>query len=409
MKKKTVFIIISVVVLSVGLILFLNRPPAPKKFQYTLIEKGDIETLVSCTGTLQFLTTRDVGAQVSGTIDKLYADYNQKVKKGQKLATIDSVFYQLALDEAQANLEKARLQLLQAKKDYDDTKDLFSQNFKTQSELDTAQLNLTSAQVSLKTVQIALDRAKLNLEYATLTSPLNGVVIQRNVEIGQSVAAGATTTPPFVVATDKERMQILASVDENDISQVKPGQMVRFTVQAYRDKKFMGKVSQIRLQPAVVQNVVNYTVVIDVWNKEGQLLPGMTATIDIVASREANVLKVANAALKFKPSFDMLRSKNGTVGTNRRGGMNGSNGRRFSTNQGPDFGMLWYQDTNSGKLRPVPVKVGSTDGQSTEIKSTNITEGMQVISGLDNSTGKKTGQQQRSPFLGGGRGPGPGR
>lgn len=424
MKIKKVLIWIGIaIVIIVGVFLFFNlRGNSKKSYVFAKIERGKIEATVSCTGTLQFYNTQNVVPQVSGIVNRLYVDFNQKIRRGQILAAIDDSSFKLDEETALANLEKAKAQLEQSQTDYSNTKAFFDQNFKSQNDLDTARLNLITAQNAVQTSQVALDSARLNIRYSSILSPLNGIIVQRNINLGDAVTANQTSNPAFIVASDISKMQTLASVDESDIGGIKVGQKVRFTVQAFPDKKFNGIVSQIRLQPQVVQNVVDYTVVVDVYNKENLLLPGMTATMDLITSSLTNVLTISNTVLKFRPTVDMLKEMARSYTNRNRSGYGGGQGSGgyaggFSggMGQGGGFGnpgqngapgsgtgrtnmaVLWTVNEN-GKIRPLRVKLGVSDGKVTEISSTNITEGMQVITGIQ--TGPVTAPtQSRSPFM----------
>jgi HlyD family secretion protein len=245
---------------------------------------------------------------------------------------------------------------------------------------------------------------------------MDGFVVQKNAEIGQVTGSGGP--PLFIIASDRSKMQVLAAVAEGDISRVKRGNKTRFTVQAYSDKTFGGAVSEIYLQPSIVQNVVNYLVVIDVNNKEGLLLPGMTATIDIITDSRTNILKVPNSVLKFRPTQQMFRELFGnstnSTGNRYRGANQGMTNRQFSqqgmrTNQ-QNGSVLWVSDEKTGRVQPIRVKLGMSDGQMTEIESDRISEGMSVISGLSNQNGQsgRNLSPSTSPFQGsfpGGRGP----
>jgi HlyD family secretion protein len=433
MKKKLfIWTGTAVVIIAAAVIFFGMRGTVKRTFQYVKIEKGDIESTVSCTGTLQFYNTENVIPKVAGIVNGLYADFNSKVKKGQLLAKIDDSSFKIDLQTALANLAKAQAGYAQSLTDFSNTLEMFNQQFKAQSDLDTAKLNLVTALNAVQIGQTALDSARLNIRYSSIISPLTGIVVQRNINLGDAVSANNTASPAFIVASDISLMQTLASVDESDISQIKTGQKVHFTVQAYNDMVFSGVVYQIRLQPAVVQNVVNYTVVVNVNNKDGRLLPGMTATMDLVTSSITNVFKVPNSALKFRPPADLLKelrqgftnagrggyssrntNRQGSGNSNANGGYGGKGqaGNGSSTTNRQDMTVLWTVDDKSGKIRPVRVKIGFSDGQMTQISSTNIMEGMQVVSGI--VTGNTAAaSQSRSPFqpqgpgggFGGGRG-----
>jgi len=411
--KKKLFIGIVAVLLIAALVWFFTRNGKEAEGKYTMvkIDRGDLEAVVSSTGTLSAVTTVQVGTQVSGRIAKLYVDFNQAVKKGQLLAMLDTSSLLMSVSEAESSYDRSKAQLKQSKQDLDRMQYLFKENIKTKNDLEQAQVNFELAQATLKAEQSSLERARINLSYASIYAPIDGIVIARNIDVGQTVAASFSSPTLFLIANDLSKMQILANVDESDIGQIKEGQGVRFTVQAQTDKKFSGLVSQIRLEPTTVNNVVNYIVVINVANNEGLLLPGMTATIDFLVGQAKNVLRVANAALRLKPSQEMLAElmKEFEAKKDRRSGTatGGAAGQPASTagsgfsgfysnNNGngkkpKDAAMLWYFDA-SGKMKAARVKTGISDGQMTEIKSDEIKEGMEVIKSITLSAEEQAAQ-----------------
>jgi HlyD family secretion protein len=411
-SKKKWFIIIAAVLVIAALVWFFTRNGKEVLGKYTMvkIDSGDLEAVVSSTGTLGAVTTVQVGTQVSGRIAKIYADFNQTVKKGQLLAMLDTSSLLMAVSEAESSYEKARAQLKQNKQDLDRMQYLFKENIKTKNDLEQAQVNYELGQATLKSAQSSLERTRINLSYASIYAPIDGIVISRNVDVGQTVAASFSSPTLFLIANDLSKMQILANVDESDIGQIKQNQEVRFTVQAQTDKKFSGVVSQIRLEPVTIQNVVNYTVVINVANEEGMLLPGMTATIDFLVGQARNVLRVANAALRLKPSPEMVQELmkqfqarfGGAAGRNSGSmpaGAGAANGGGFPgagangmRKRPKDVGMLWILD-DDGNPKPIRVKIGISDGQMTEVRSSDIHEGMDVIKSINLSSAEQAAQQ----------------
>ncbi len=406
-SKKKWIIVMAAVLLIVALAWFFTRNSKESEGKYTLvkIDRGDLESIVSSTGTLNAVTTVQVGTQVSGRIAKIYTDFNQTVKKGELLAMLDTSSLQMAVSESESSFEKARAQLKQSRHDLERMQYLFNENIKTKNDLEQAQVNYELAQATLKSAQSSLERTRINLGYASIFAPIDGIVISRNIDVGQTVAASFSSPTLFLIANDLSKMQILANVDESDIGHIKEGQEVRFTVQAQVDKKFSGMVSQIRLEPTTIQNVVSYIVVINVANNEGLLLPGMTATIDFLIGQAKNVLRVANAALRLKPSQEMVQElmKQFAARTGRApDGMNagpaaagsggfpraGANGAR----QRPkDVGLLWFLDS-SGNPKALRVKIGISDGQMTEVRSMEIKEGMEVIKTITLSAAEQAAQ-----------------
>jgi HlyD family secretion protein len=407
MKKKiTIYSIIIAGLLVLAYFLFIKDDNQAPKFTFAEIKKGDISNTITSTGTLDALKTVDVGTQVSGKIDKIFVDYNSNVKKGELLAILDTTNLSLAVSDAESNLLKAQAQYEQAKAQNDQNKILYKKGFMAELDYITSKTNLETAVSNLQSAKTALERAKTNLTYAYIYSPINGKVINKNVEEGQTVAASFSSPTLFEIAENLSNMQILASVDESDIGQIKVGQEAKFTVQAYPNKEFTGKVVQIRLNSQVVQNVVNYTVVINANNKNNFLLPGMTATIDFYVEQKDNVLLIPNAALRFQPTTDMLaeyQKERTNSGDNSRANItdsmrsrfsrtgNGNFGQNFGSGQNPfsanrSFGRVWYFD-NNGKLKMAMAVLGLNNGKNTEIiRSRNLKEGMKVITGIQNST-----------------------
>jgi len=406
-SRKKWFIGIAAVLLIAVLAWFFTRSGKEIDGKYTLvkIDRGDLESVVSSTGTLGAVTTVQVGTQVSGRIAKIYTDFNKHVKKGDLLAMLDTSSLLMAVSEAESSYDRSKAQLKQSKQDLDRMQYLFNENIKTKNDLEQAQVNFELAQATMRSSQSSLERTRINLSYASIFAPIDGIVIARNIDVGQTVAASFSSPTLFLIAGDLSKMQILANVDESDIGQIKENQEVRFTVQAQASRKFSGLVSQIRLEPTTVNNVVNYTVVINVANDEGLLLPGMTATIDFLIGQSKNVLRVANAALRLKPSPEMVQElmKQFAAMTGRAPGAastgpNGASGNGFmgaganGTRKRPkDVGMLWVLDA-SGKPKAVRVRTGISDGQMTEIRSDEIKEGMEVIKSITLSAAEQAAQ-----------------
>lgn len=385
------------------------------KFRFVKVEKGDLESIVSSTGTLSAVSTVQVGTQVSGTISKIFVDFNQKVREGELIALIDTTFLAASVRDADSNMERARSQLEHATREQRRIATLYEKNMASASDLEQTQFALDQAKTGLKSAQAALDRARINLRYASIYAPIDGTVISRPVDAGQTVAASFSAPTLFLIANDLSQMQILANVDEGDIGQIKEGQQARFTVQAYPGRSFKGQVSQVRLQPTTIQNVVNYTVVVSVTNEDGLLLPGMTTTVDFMIERVQDVFKVPNAALRFRPTTEMMAdfrkqmeqrnseggrganpdSTNGAGGGSRGwgngggpggpggpGGFGGSGGWGGGEGgRGRDIARLWCLD-EQGKPKVIRVRTGITDGQMTEIRSEELSEGLEVISGV---------------------------
>ncbi len=282
--------------------LFLRAPAkAPLVVRYSAVDIGEISKGVTATGTLQAVTTVQVGSQIAGTVKELYADFNTRVRKGQVLAQLDPATYEAQVTSATANLAKAQADLDAAQKDEARQRQLLARQLIAQADYDVSKNKLQDAQATVKQMAAALDQSKVNLGYTTIKSPVDGVVQARNVDKGQTVAAGLNVTTMFVIAEDLTKMQVSANVDEADIGQVQPGQDVKFTVDAYPGEQFTGTVTQVRINPITQQNVVTYAVIINTDNPDEKLLPGMTATVTIINASRENVLRVPIAATRFIP------------------------------------------------------------------------------------------------------------
>jgi HlyD family secretion protein len=367
-KKIAIIGGILVVVFVILLFVFKGNGNQPG-YRTEPVTKGDIQAAVTATGTVNAVTTVLVGTQVSGTINKLYVDFNSRVKKGQIIAQIDPSIFESQVQQAQANLlsaqanlDKAETTLVDAKRTFDRNKELFAKNLIARSDLDTAETNYQAdkAQVSSSKAQIAqakasLNYARQNLAYTKILSPVDGVVISRSVDVGQTVAASFQTPTLFTIAQDLTKMQIDTNVAESDIGVVKVGQDVEFTVDAYADITFKGKVRQIRQAPITVQNVVTYDVVVLVPNRDLKLMPGMTTNVSIIITTKNDVIRVSNAALRFR-----LADKPAGAGP--------------ADKKGPS---VWVLEDN--KPRRVSVTTGVSDGNYTEVVSGDLKEGQQII------------------------------
>lgn len=393
---------------------------AKTEYRFVEVTRGDLQSVVSSTGTLQATTTVEVGTQVSGKIAEIYADFNDHVKRDQLIARIDPLLLQQAVSSAQADVERSQAELDQARRDFDRISRLYERKVSTETEYNTAQYKYQVAQASLKSSRISLERARQNLAYTEIRAPIDGVIVDRTVDVGQTVAASFSAPQLFLIAQDLSAMEILAAVDESDIGQIEQGQVVEFTVQAYPEEKFTGSVQQIRLKSTSQENVVNYTVVVSVENPDGRLLPGMTATVEFIISRATDVLKVPNAALRFRPTEEMQaalreqwRARMGADGArapgegrdaaNAQGAASGATqSRTESGERGADRALLWYLD--GGKPVAMRVKTGITDDQATEVSGPELKEGLQIIAAVASGAAASSAtnpfdnrQQQRGP------------
>lgn len=397
MKQRRVWILAAAVMVAgtLGWVLLSPRRPAGTSYRFATVERGDIDATITTTGKLSAVTTVQVGTQVSGQVSAIHVDFNDRVKKGQLVAKIDPVLQQQAVREAEASLERHRAELAKAQRDFERDRQLHEQQMLSGSDFSASEYALAVAKANLKSGEVALERARRNLAYTSIYAPIDGIVIERNVDVGQTVAASLSAPQLFLIANDLSRMQILASVDESDVGRIHEGQRVTFTVQSAPGERFTGVVRQVRLQSATVENVVTYTVVIAVENPGGRLLPGMTATVSFHTGSAKGVLTVPNAALRIRPTEAMLAEAGGAV-RNRRG--SGNDRSRGDT-------LLWYRGPD-GKLRNTRVRVGLTDGQRTEVEAGGIDAGTRVLIGI--ATQRAT-NASASPFQPQQQGPGPPR
>jgi HlyD family secretion protein len=336
------------------------------------VGRGDLMQYVTASGTLSAVVSVDVGSQVSGKVSSLKVDFNDHVKKGQLIAEIDPSVYQAAQRQAEGDLASARAGVVLKRQNLERKKILLPQKAASQLDLDQAIADLAQAEATVVIKQAALDSAKANLGYCTITSPVDGIVISRKVDVGQTLVAAMSTPVLFTIAQDITKMHISAPVSEADIGQVKVGQSVKFNVDAFPDEVFNGKVIQVRKAPTTTSNVVTYEVIIDVDNPEQKLFPGMTADVSILVAGRRNKLKVSNAALRYVPPD--TATYEGTPPT------------KLSTGQ-----RLAYTLADNGKkLKPLIVNAGITDGVDTEILE-GANEGMVLVTATRNGGAKGGG------------------
>ena len=318
MKKKWIIIPGVIIAAGVGLyFMFKNSDRLVRQqFEFVKVEKGNITETVTATGTLQPINIVSVGTQVSGIIEKVLVDYNDEVTEGQILAELDKLLLTETLNETRAALDLAESKLKVAELNFSRYQDLYKQNLIAKAEMEDAEIALATAQSSLKSAQASHNRAKQNLGYAQIVSPVSGTVVSKEVEEGQTVAASFQTPTLFTITENLKQMQIEANVSEADIGKIKPGMGASFTVDAYPTDTFSGTVKQIRLKPTETQNVVMYTVVIDVPNDDKRLLPGMTAFVSIITSSKNDVLRIPNTTVQFKPSALLRQNMKGQRPTN---------------------------------------------------------------------------------------------
>ena len=354
-------------------------------YRLVAVERGDLEVLVSATGNLAAVRTVQVGTQVSGQLAEIHVDYNDRVKKGQLLARIDPTLAHQAVADAQATLSRALAEQQAARQEEARNRLLVQEGLLAPSAFEPMQTRLAVAKSAVTSASVAVQRARQNLAYTEIRSPIDGVVVERNVDIGQTVAASLQAPQLFLIANDLSRMQIVVSVDESDIAAIREGQPARFTVQARPRERFDGRVEQVRLQSTTLENVVSYGVVVSVANPEGKLLPGMTARVEFLVDSAQDVLKVPNAALRFRPE--------GTAAGAR------ARGERPAS-------QLWVLE--NGAPKPLTVRAGLTDGVATEVQGAGLEPGLQVIAGVQTADAAPAAQNPLQPRMGGGAGRRPG-
>ncbi len=430
---------------------FVEQRGTPQKFRTVKVERGEITSTVTATGTINPVITVLVGSQISGTIKALYADFNSRVKEGEVIAQIDPAIFESQVDQAkatvateqanvanaqanlqniQANLVKAEVSVSDAKKTLDRNLQLMKMSAIAQAGLDTSQANydsavaqreaskaqlnvarsqIESAKAQLERTRAALKMAEINLRYATIRSPVNGVVISRNVDVGQTVAASLQAPTLFTIAKDLTQMQVHTNFSEADIGRIEKGQEASFTVDAYPERTFRGRVSEIRNAPTIVQNVVTYDVVIQVDNKDLKLKPGMTANVSVMIAHKEGVLRIPNAALRYRPEFAKTTINDGVVKEEKRSqrreasGERGTGGQKRENRQSEQgeerkSARVWVL-SSAGQPVPVSIMLGITDGTFSEVVSGDIKEGVELI--VEEASNKKaqTTNTGRLPFM----------
>ena len=374
---------------------YFNRQ-TPPQYRTKPVEKGDVSQTVSANGTSNPVTLVSVGTQVSGTVKKLYVDYNSKVKKGQILLELDDSLLAAQLKQSEANVQNAQATLELATSNEIRMRDLFAQEYVSRQELDTAIQSKKSAEAQLLASRAQRDKDRANVSYSVIRSPVSGVVVDRQVDIGQTVAASLQTPTLFKIAQDLSKMQIDSNFAEADIGSIRVGQAVHFTVDAFPDRNFKGVVSLIRLNPTTVSNVVTYDVVVSVANPDKILFPGMTAYVTIAVAERKDALLVPNAALRFKPSIPIaatpIKSPDAAAGKqvdNRSGESKGRNKHKQDAFSGKVYVL------KNGIVTPVNVTLGITDNRNTEVISGELNSGDLVIIGEVLSSETSSGSEKR--------------
>jgi HlyD family secretion protein len=434
MKKKTLIIIgVALVVVVLGLMALksFSRKDNAVSFTTVKVERGNIGNTVTATGTIEAIKTVNVGTQVSGILSHIYATFNDVVKQGQLLARLDTTALAAQVNQSQASVNQAQAQLNFQEATYERLKALYDKNLIAKADYDQAVYNYENAKGNLANARFALTRAKVNLNYATITSPIDGVVLNRAVEEGQTVAASFNTPTLFTIANDLTQMEVQTSVDEADIGKVKEGQRVEFTVDAYPDLKFEGTVSELRLQPVTTNNVVTYVVIIDAPNPDKKLMPGMTASATIYVEEKENTLVLSGKAMRFTPDREYLQklfadmAKKGNMPAHQRttgmgtettsagasgtatasampSGMPAAAMASGGNNSDPKVKTVWVKDDKM-TLRPKRVRIGIDNGNNVEILS-GLNEGDEVITSMKEGSEKtsastsSSSNRPRGPF-----------
>jgi len=427
---------------------YTGRARTAAEIQMVSIARGNVVESVGASGTLEAMSTLLVGTQVTGRILELHADFNSIVRKGQLLARLDPSLYEAQVEQARANLvsaeanvERLRVALADTDTKLGRARDLAARSLIAQTELDAAEVNHRSAASQVKSAEAqvvqaraSLSQAALNLEKTTIFSPIDGIVISREVDVGQTVSASTQAPTLFRLAADLTRMRVSASVDESDIGRLRAGQTATFRVDAFPDRDFTGQVTQVRLQPVVEQNVVTYAVLVDVPNPELMLRPGMTTNVTFEVARHDNVLRVPNAALRFRPTDEVFAllgqappdaagdagglaaqrnpslrhaSLKGTAGAADAVGARGTSGADTGSGVAVSLalastvdqifepiapaetaGRLWV--VRDGLLTAVPVRLGLTDGLYTEVRGADLDEGAEVVASVSEAAAART-------------------
>ena len=380
MKNKKIWWGAGALVVIALIVWFMSGGKKEEKvdFETAKVTRQDISTSITATGTIEPVTSVTVGTQVSGIVSKLYVDYNSVVKKGQVIAELDKTNLISELNTAKANLSSAQSTLNYETANYNRYKTLYDKGLVSANDYENALLSYQKARESVTTSKQSVQKAQTNLGYATITSPIDGVVLSKSVEEGQTVAASFNTPELFTIAKDLTDMRVIADIDEADIGGVKEGQRVSFTVDAFPDDRFEGQVTQVRQQATTSSNVVTYQVVISAPNKDLKLMPGLTANVTIFTLEKTGVLAVPSKALRFAPNQALLKE-----------------GQQIADIDAPQ--KVWTMEGNVFKAHAVTI--GTSNGMLTEIIS-GIGEGTDVLTDLSVSGGEnQQGQQAQNPFM----------
>lgn len=403
MKRKTI-IIAALVIVALTAVFFMLKPktisPDQIDVETALVEKGTISSSVTATGTLEAITAVEVGTQVSGIIEEIYVDWNSEVKEGQLLARIDTTNLAATAEQSKANLDNSKAELDYQQANYNRTQPLFKRELISKAEYDEVVYNLNKAKASYSSALAQHRQNLINLDFAKIYSPIDGIVLNKAVEEGQTVAANFETPTLFTIAKDMTQMQVEADVDEADIGQVKKGQRVEFTVDAYPNTTFDGTVTEVRLEPTVTNNVVTYTIIISAPNPDFKLMPGMTAETSIFVKERKDILVVPSKAARFNPDPQLLMAYLGEGNQPQKPGEGPE--KQAPEGQGPANGQMPDENTSmiwvkrNSKIQPVPVKLGMDDDIHAEVIE-GLKEGDEVMIKME----QIGAEEQEAPTAGG--------
>lgn len=415
-KKRIIYASVVALIAVAGIVFFLTKDSNSSYiFDTVKVARGTISNTVTATGTLEATETIDVGCQVSGVIETLYVDYNSIVKKGQLIAELDKSTLLSTLKTAEAQLEEAEADYEYQGKNLKRMKTLFDQNVLAESEYDQAVYTYKLSKAALKSGEASVEKANRNLGYASIYSPIDGIVKDVKVEEGNTVTAGYSTPELFIITNDLSEMQVEADIDEADIGQIKMDQRVEFTVDAFSDDTFTGKISEIHLEPTEESNVITYTVIILVQNPDKKLKPGMTASITAYVQEAENVLLASGKGVRFTPDREMMKEYMSSLPDNQK--MGHSNGRkargtgmRSSTSGERQRPAAMAEEDDSHKtfwikegeiIKPVQVEIGISDGSQIEILS-GLKEGQEVVVSMEKGKAEETTEveeeKESNPF-----------
>lgn len=388
MKKKYVKYLVIGILAVLGVLIYTFLPKEGKAqldLSVQKVKRDNLTTAITATGTVEPITLVEIGTQVSGVISKIHVDFNSEVKAGQILAELDKRMLISELETVQTSLKSRQVELQQQLRSYNRSKELWEKQAISKADWEEAQTAYETAQLAVKSSQASAFKAETNLGYATIYSTIDGVVVSRAVEEGQTVAASFSTPTLFTIANDLTKMRVIANVDEADIGQVKEGQRVMFTVDAYPNDEFEGRVVQVRLEATTTSNVVTYEVVIDAPNPELKLKPGLTANVNIYTLEENNVLVVPAKALRFTPDVELIGQMENIVMDNPQSPVSGKH--------------VWVKEGN--KISPRSITIGTSDGINTQVLE-GLTEGEEIIVGMSqiaNMPPMESNGGESSPFM----------